>query len=277
MKKHKKTLMKSILALLLIVIMVIGACNKDEDKETPPSLPPESSIMIDFSLFPSDVKSAEDLKTMSLTSLNHFKASATVFIWTGILTLYMTIPTAAFVKVVNESPVYQGNKQWLWSYSFAVGFQTLVAELYGTIEDEKVNWEMYIFPEGSTTKFLWYSGWSNLAGTEGYWAINKDSNNDNIPEDALEIDWTKLVSEEIASVTFTDITGDSTDGSFISFGIDNSLDLNAYYDIYGSIKDNLIEIEWNTETYKGRIKDPLGYGDENWHCWDELLIDISCN
>ena len=38
----------------------------------------------------------------------------------------------------------------------------------------------------------------------------------------------------------------------------------------------IIDIKWNYEQHFGRVKDPIHFEDENWHCWDEKLDDINC-
>ena len=53
--------------------------------------------------------------------------------------------------------------------------------------------------------------------------------------------------------------------------------IDALYEIYNKGKDNLVEINWNRTTKAGRIKDPSYYGNSDFHCWNDLGIDIACH
>ena len=47
----------------------------------------------------------------------------------------------------------------------------------------------------------------------------------------------------------------------------------AFYDIYNKGQDNLIEIEMNTNTQEGRVRNLQHFGNEDWHYWDSHLRD----
>jgi hypothetical protein len=51
----------------------------------------------------------------------------------------------------------------------------------------------------------------------------------------------------------------------------------AFYDIYNAGRDNHTNIEWNLDEKYGRVKDPFHFGDEDWHCWNNLLDDAPCS
>lgn len=53
-------------------------------------------------------------------------------------------------------------------------------------------------------------------------------------------------------------------------------EFNRFYDIFNIENDNLLEINWNETDKNGRVKDPIKYGDDEWHCWDQDLQDSEC-
>ena len=54
------------------------------------------------------------------------------------------------------------------------------------------------------------------------------------------------------------------------------LPYDAMYDIFNKGQNNLTEIKWNRTSKDGRVKDPAHFGDEDWHCWNHLLEDTTC-
>ena len=60
-------------------------------------------------------------------------------------------------------------------------------------------------------------------------------------------------------------------GDYIHYGITEDLVYDAFYDIYDNSADNLLKINYNTETREGSI-----YYNDLWHCWDNNLVDIDC-
>lgn len=71
--------------------------------------------------------------------------------------------------------------------------------------------------------------------------------------------------------------GDAENGGYIKYGNDSVSELNAYYLIYNKGKDNLTDIYWSQKNKNGKVKDPLKFGDEVWHCWDSSLNDVECS
>ena len=64
-------------------------------------------------------------------------------------------------------------------------------------------------------------------------------------------------------------------GSYISYGIVDNADYNAFYNVFGA--EDQVTIEYNTETKEGRVKARGHFGDDDWHCWNELFQDVDCS
>lgn len=263
--------------LAIVAVGLIVSC-EDENSLNPgnqaPTIPPQSSMIINFDDFP-DTSSLSKLDFSQLTNRNWGWAAHNIVFWNSVLTLTLAIPVAAFVESFNHQPVKQPDGSWLWQYSVTQQEPIYTAKLYGKTVAEGVEWKMLITKEGEYTDFEWFTGFSNLPLTEGTWTLNKDPNS---PSPFLFIEWHRNVQEETANVKYSLITPTSpADSSFIFYGKTNEVLFNRFYQIYNAENNNLIDINWNYEQYFGRVKDAIYFEDENWHCWDEKLDDQDCS
>ncbi|MEN8193616.1 MAG: hypothetical protein ABFS12_12415 [Bacteroidota bacterium] len=259
-------LFKLSLLTLFLSGLIFQSCNKEEDVIAP-ELPPTASFSIDFSDFESEGKEVTVYENWGHAAFN-------VAVWNAIITVGLAVPVASFAEAVNNhEPVYLEDQKWLWEYSFSAGNHNYTAKLYGELGDGEVYWEMYITKEDVFTDFLWYSGTSKLDNSEVDWILYDTPTN---PTEILAIDYNKT-SEDTGNIKYTNIVPDGPEnGGYIKYGNDSTTNLNAYYDIYNKGQDNLIEIEWSQTAKNGRVKNFMYYEDNDWHCWDEYLIDIDC-
>ncbi len=110
--------------------------------------------------------------------------------------------------------------------------------------------------------------------------INKDPGGSvKDPEEVsrlLNIEWNQN-TDGTSGITYTSaLEGSSDNGNYIRYGKVNDTDLDAFYDIYKSWEDNLINIKWNTSTHYGRVLSMQHFTDPYWHCWSESLENIAC-
>ena len=80
-------------------------------------LPPSESMIIDFSNFTANKKSA-DLKGTE-TSAWEF-ASAVSGVWSSLITKNLEIPITAYRFAKDYEPIYLGDSTWQWNYNFSV-------------------------------------------------------------------------------------------------------------------------------------------------------------
>ncbi len=260
---------------LFLVIFVIFSCKDDTEGDDPPQLPPEESFIIDFSDFDD---SSDTLSKSTLTHKNwghaYFKAS----VWNLIITVSGIVPVTAFKESFRHQAVYEGNSTWGWTYDYTIGSAIYTAKLKGKIiSSEEVQWEMYISKAALIdpyTDFKWYEGVARFDRTSGYWILYKSPSEDH---ELIRIDWTKDWNNNTGDIKYTNIVpGGPEHGGYISYGIVDDPVFDAFYKIYNKGANNLTDIEWNRTTKEGRIKDPGTFGDELWHCWNNLLMDIDC-
>lgn len=257
------------LAIGLILSVALASCNKD--KQPAPQLPPESTFLMNFSGFsnPEDTAASRDFGTYQ----NWGHAYANVVVWSVFIKVGLAVPVAAFVESFNHDAVYHpAQHNWTWSYNFKVDGVWHEAELTGYIENDTVNWEMRITKDGEYSNFLWYYGKNSWDRSGGYWILYEKPSN---PNTLLRIDWT-YQGGGIADIKYTNIVPDGPEnGGYINYGTQTG-DLNLFYDIYNKGQDNLTEIEWNNTDYHGHVKDPMKFGDSDWHCWNNYLQDDVC-
>ena len=266
--------------LVVLLLTLVSACKDSEEEASSssgaPVLPPVASMSIDFDAVtePQNVSIAGAVVAPSATtqSSSYFAFAAfNVAGWSTLIKIGMAIPVAAFVESFRHLPVKQPDGSWVRTYSVTVGGLLYTAQLYSKIENEQVHWDMYISKEGEYTKFNWFSGVSELGASSGYWEMNKNPA-DPIP--LLRIDWTWDRASDIGDVLYTNIEPDGPEnGGYIHYGNNEPEPYQAFYDIYNKGQDNLIEIEMNTDTHEGRVRNLQHFGNEDWHYWDSHLQD----
>lgn len=264
---------------ILFVIVMIGLIVSCEDDKTTnpqdqsPTIPPQSSMIINFDEFP-DTTSLSKIESTQATKRNWGWAAYNVSVWNSILTLTLAVPVAAFNEAFNHQPVKQSDGRWLWQYSVTVNEAVFTAKLFGKIVTEGVEWQMLLTQQGAFEDFEWFTGFSNTSVTEGTWTLNKEPNN---PSPFLYIEWKRNTLEGTADVKYSLVSPTTpADGSYIFYGKTNEVPLNRFYNIYQAEQNNLIEIKWNYELRFGRVKDAIYFENQNWYCWDERLDDTEC-
>lgn len=267
-----------VVSFVFIAVLILStfSCTENDpvtDQGTPPTLPPQSTMQINFNDFP-DSTTLSSLQKLQLNRSNWTYAALNVAVWNSLLTLTLVVPVAAFGESFNHQPVQQEDGSWLWAYPVSVGDIDYTVKLYGLSNTDGVQWQMFVSKEGQYTDFLWFEGFSILPATEGTWTLNRYPLN---PAAFLYIEWHRNPSESTADIKFTNIvSGDPNAGSYIYAETTNDTLFNTKYHIYNSGQGNLIEIEWHRTTKEGRIKDASYFGDDNWYCWDTNLMNITC-
>ena len=266
--------------LIVLAVALISACNEQEEDQTGDAsgfvLPPAASMTMEFEAMPKSqnglsaeiaTDSSELLKSSSYFNFAAFQVGG----WSTLLRIHMTIPVAAFVESFRHRPVRQPDGSWVWSYSLTIGGLLHTAQLYGRIEDEQVFWDMYISKEGEYTRFNWFSGVSEIGAGSGYWVMNK---NPQEPVALLRIDWNWHRASNTGDVLYTNIEpGGAENGGYIHYGNNQPEPYQAFFDVYNRGQDNLIEVELNTHTHEGRVRNLQHFGNEDWHYWDSNLQD----
>jgi hypothetical protein len=289
------------IVLTVLTLLVSGCGNigigKPEDLTVPPEIPPVSSFIMDFGDFipsiktsssPSSIKQVaqqvsytqengvlSSIGKYALGDRNHWGfAALNVRFWSSLLIAGLAIPVAAFVESFNHMPEQQSDDTWVWNFNVTVQGALYTAELYGRYVDKGVRWDMYVSKQNEYTQFHWYHGESNLPATKGYWILR---NNPSDPTDLLRIDWHRNLKDVTHDIKYINIVpGGPENGGYIFYGVTTKTPFDSFYEIFNKGKDNRTNIEWNSITKEGRVKDSPHFGDNKWHCWNPDNRDIEC-
>ncbi len=252
------------LVAMLSTTMFTGCAKKGEE----PTLPPQASMIADFSDFDDAQRTTDSTDTWTHAGVN-------VLVWNVVLYVNLAVPTAAFGEAFNHDAKYnRKTEHWIRSYDFNwAGKYT--ADLHGWIAEGEVNWEMHVSKDGGFQDVIWFSGESQIDRSNGNWTLNKDGNN---PVNYIGINWTKGGNDTDVDIRFTNIlASDANNGDYIDAGeLKNDPDYDRFYNIYRAASSNMIEIKWHHLNQNGRVKDPAHFGDSNWHCWNEFHADMVC-
>ncbi|MGE5457623.1 MAG: hypothetical protein ACM3RX_04650 [Methanococcaceae archaeon] len=279
--------MKKFLWFALVIIISTGfiAGCKKKDKGTPPELPPVESMIIDFSNFMPETKSAASFNKGVNNSTWEF-ASLYAGYWNTLLKTTLAVPMAAFAQAKQSSPAFLAENLWQWSYNTNVTLNSISStyktRLTGQKTATEILWKMYISKEGTGafTEFLWFEGTSEINGTAGQWMLNHSYQHQ---DRVLQIDWTKN-NNTVNSVKYSYIRDkndsgqtDPLKGSYIESGRTTD-PLNSFYSIhyFNGISFLDLRIEWNSTSNEGRVRSLSYFGNNNWYCWNSNYQNIVC-
>ncbi len=258
----KKTVNRLYAGIILVGTLLMAGCEKDNSKDAP-QLPPESAFVIDFSDFQHNGKSTQTYENWSV-------AAVTAGVWNAILTVTLAVPVAAYVEAIHQEPVRLDNDSWKWSYPVTVESINYTAELLADVSGSTVEWKMYVSQQGGFSNFLWFKGTSDILRTHGDWTLYLGPLTNT---EFLKIDWNRDWENSTGDVLYTNmLSGTEGYGDYVHYGITLDPAFNVYYDIYDKSEDNLVKINYSTETKEGSI-----FYNDIWHCWNSNLMDIDCS
>ena len=275
------------LIILITLGIFLSSCTKED---IAPELPPQGSFVLEIDdIWKDQVPEPaamspgmpESMKALSaLLGAFFVYAAASIFWWNTVLTAHLFIPSAAFLESFNHEAVWdRPSGTWNWTYDVDLPLATFSANLRAETSGDIVKWSMFISKSGGYTDFLWFTGESNVNNSSGWWTINK--NPEGIKEDEfgipyIDIEW-NINTDGTSDITYTNIEPESAEnGNYITYGIVNDTDLDAYYDIYRKWEENEVNIKWNKELLYGRVLSMNHFQDPYWHCWNQLFKNIAC-
>ncbi len=215
------------------------------------------------------------MKAAEGTYVNFLHSYLTVFFWNVATTVTFAPPIIAYAYSLQQTPEYLGDNTWEWAYSVAVGQDSLMVTLTGArINNEEFSMEMIIASsQAPEAGVKWFDGVVRYDHTHADWNFYKEGS-----VKALEAEWNKDFETEVADLTYTYTeAGNEQNGSYIMLAYDPAEVYDASYSI--SLAAGMTNIEWNTTTKEGRVKDEVKFGDTEWHCWDTHangLVDKIC-
>ena len=269
----KKIILANIFLLMIIIssVLFITSCDK-ENLDERPDLPPVESLIMNFSDFQQQPATS---KGIVATYNNYSYAYFTVFFWNTFTTVTLVLPVTAYGYALQQEPVYLGDSKWEWSYEVTWGALEYVATLTGErLNNEEFSMEMSIaLASVPNVRFVWFDGVVRYDHTSATWNMYKSDDGTSVK--IIEVMWEKDFETEVTSLKYTYIEpGQDETGSYICYGLNPEMVYDASYTV--SLSGSMINIEWDSETKAGRVKNPDYFVDSAWHCWNNLLEDIDC-
>lgn len=277
--------MKKILSLLLLTVIIAGLLTGCKKKHgDPPVLPPEETLIMDFTNFESGKKSADLFTEKGLNDYNWGFSALVAGYWRAVIFTTLYVPVKAFQVAVDKDPVWIEDNTWQWSYEVTVLSVKFKARLVGQIRSTDVLWKMYLTREGTGgfAEFLWFEGTSLTTGRGGSWTLNHSAQ---YQEPVLTINW-EGNGTAVTYIKYTYVralndsrVADPFKNSYIEYKTSaTSTRYDSSYKIYyyNGAEFATMDVEWNSVNHSGRVKSQAVYTDTNWHCWDESLVDIVC-
>lgn len=265
------------IAIAFLSVSMLTSCSKEEeivgDSGSAPSIPPSATFAMDFSTFPSEAGASNN--RLEENKMHYGFAAINFVFWQSWLTVHLTVPVVAFRAALEQEATYiPAEKRWVWSFEVSEGQHTYEADLYAKVADEAVQWEMYVSKSNGFQDFLWFTGTSALDGTEGSWTVSIEPEKN--AREGLLIEWEKE-EDEVADIKYTSIDKESENkDSYITYGKTSDADFDTFYHVYLSSEDNLMKIDFHSETKVGRVQSQKHFQDNAWHCWNSYLADIDC-
>ena len=268
----KRNWIFTVLAVLMAFTIVLPSC---EDEPDAMELPPEESMVIDFSAFGTPQDTVNTTKAVDSTYTNWFHSFVNVSFWNVFTGATLAVPVAAYGEALNHEPVYMGDNTWEWQYSYTFNASTYTARLVGSrLNNEAFSMTMYITKTGMNAyeEFKWFEGTVRYDHTHASWTLYESPDN---PVALLSVEWNKDYETGESDITY-EVVKESSEhvGDYIEFAVMPEDVYDAHYDIV--LQRGTVEIEWDRTTMAGRVRDENKFGDANWHCWDENLMDSDC-
>lgn len=267
------------LTFLLIILLSISSCKKDNIRKDAPQLPPVETMVIDFG------ELAQTQKSTSFEKSNWLYSAVTVGVWNTLIGTTFAVPVAAFKLAFNHQATKIEDLKWQWQYTVDGFTSQYTARLVGTLESTQVRWEMYITKTGidSFDEFLWFEGTSNLDGNSGKWILYHSAE---FPEETVQIDWIRE-SGVVGEIIYTYVrelndarVADPFNGSTLTYGLQEG-DFDIYVNVHAYDFQNQAFydtfIEWSRTSYIGHVKSEIFFSDTDWHCWDSQGDNVDCN
>lgn len=253
------------LIIIIFVFFWFGACSPQA--KIPPVIPSVESLNFDFSYFEQNI--VDD---------THFAyAVGRVNTWQSLLQDSINIHSTILNETSYNDFKFQKDETWLMDYRFNIEEVKYVAKFFGIIEPDTLFFNTFLSFNEDTLLFL--EGTFYNESKTGQWFLNNEGINEEGTLTLLKfmsVDW-NLDSLNQKEIKFTNNQIGLNNLNYLLYKDSIDSQYNSYVNIYESGTDNHSIIEWNNTTKTGRIKDPLHFNDENWHCWDENYIDTDCN
>lgn len=251
--------------LLIILLFIFVKCQTNDFKEAP-QLPSLNT----FNFEPAELESDTLISVLKTNDyFNWWVAASEVTIWKNFIKKNIELPFVAIKTAYLYEPSFFADRTWLWEYKFTNDSVESNIDLYGTFEvDNSIFWEMYVSNNGSEPLLI-LQGQTNENQTQGTWTFYKYVFT---PIDVLQVDW--ILNDSALNVTYINTykQNNATSSSVDLFYpiADTSV---MYLNFYNSRDNSRSNVELNSFTNTGKVKNFYVFKDSLWHCWNANLTN----
>ena len=269
----------------MFTIILFQACQKDFDSspiqnQESPQLPPLESLTMSFEGwenldtfgFHNDIEI--EGRSITPTFKNWYFAAVNLVVWNTAIVAHLSIPFVAFAHAFNYQAEQLSPYKYQWSYEIddkdTLYSVKLTAEYL--LQSDEIYYELFVSQENGFSDMKFISGTSNTEFTNIKWDIYFDPYN---PVPFLNVEFETDI--ENARIRYTNvIPGDEGNGDYLEARTSSDSDYNRFFDVFEASENNFIEMKWNEPSRNGAVKSNSFFGDLEWHCWDQRLMDTDC-
>lgn len=291
------------LLTILIAVFLLPACSDDngnpalpEQNAGAPELPPMSTMVFTLDFFgvePPDV-GAQSIETGKPGAELYAADAANRANWINafIRALFLQLvmfdaleePIGAFALAIHSVPQAQEDGSYLWTYIFVEDGVEYSIFLYGTPQQDHVDWRMEVStndPDFLLDHFVWFEGEVNNDDDQGYWqfydpildspAYVAGAGAATPGVQTFRIDWQNPSRTEHRLTVTANGVGHEDEGDYLEFFESSFLGMIEHYD---ASEGQLSDITWYPDG-SGSITVP-DYNNGEKACWDTQQIDTDC-
>ncbi len=274
MRHYLKDKWLCVMLCFLMASPFTTGCGKSPtgDDNTPPAVPPQGTMYVDFSFFKTNPTSHPIQPDAALTKFNFLTAFAVVTFFNAAVLVGLSIPAAATAAALSVEPTFESDGKFHWDFSYPETNPTLTLELTARVRPSTVEWEMHVTSVTPVlNNFLWYDGVSALDGKSGTWQFY-DLNQPNQSVETVFIEW-EFVADNDRNLTFTNVhEGAQGFGDILQYQV---ADADVSMIFYQATNEDSVHVNWNMTTGEGFIIAPEYNGGQK-ACWDATQNDVAC-
>lgn len=265
---------------LFLASSLFQSCSLDEcveGKTRAPKLPTSAMMSIPNSAFASFDQSNTEGNFTGGTYVNYLHSVFSLLAWNSVVTVHMSLPTAAFQAAIGTDPVAINDTTFEWAYTFESdnnqGNDSYDIRLTAEIapEGDRVFWRMLASKKNGFENFEWYTGYTMLDETETSFTLNTAPEN---PNPYIQLDFRNTGVDRSIQLTNV-IPDDVNNGDFIKYSEMENNSLNRQFELRADSEDDMT-IQYNNQAGYGRVMHEKFYNDTQYHCWDSQAKDIDC-
>ena len=259
------------LIFLLVLVIALAGCGKDNGVNSDPGEPPALPEIQSEAAQP-DISFFEDNqpKVLAKGDTANYYAARSWALWQAAGTFAFAGSYSGFLMGSNNEEAVYEDGMWVWEYSYQSEEGSFTMKLTSEEVSDGYKWAMYwSYDDGETSvdNYKILEGTVSEDGSEGNWTFNSLDTETSEERVAYTSEWTVTSDTESSMrAKWYDDSGTVTlTASFDKEAPDHTMS-------YTYPNEPNVTLYWNTDTNEGSFEQ----GGES-SCWDENFKDIPCS